>query len=234
MDAAGSSSVDKWLLLCQQGCGSRGCASSQLSAREGGSSLPMRPARFCLTGLFCLICTPSSPPNHGRMGDPAWQTALVGLVRQTEWRWVGPKLMPKIGWGENDQALYHLIPSTVPLSPRSGPGQESTFGSRTAIGDYIRPLSLPGDKPELLSIKPTFLSRSGSPRCRFESDVSAVPGGAHTTLSPGQGRSNSQESQHLRLWRPGGHGGDFRCVSPTDVRRQPCDRMSSVPLTDGQ
>ncbi|XP_053784988.1 RIMS-binding protein 2 isoform X2 [Desmodus rotundus] len=57
------------------------------------------------------------------------------------------------------------------LAPSIGSGQESTFGSRTAIGDYIRPLSLPGDKPELLSIKPTFLSRSGSPRCRFESDM---------------------------------------------------------------
>lgn len=40
------------------------------------------------------------------------------------------------------------------------------------IGEYIRPLPLPGDKPESLSVKPTFLSRSGGPRCRFESDVS--------------------------------------------------------------
>lgn len=52
-------------------------------------------------------------------------------------------------------------------------GQESAVGSRTVIGDYIRPLPLPGDKPEPLSVKPAFLSRSASPRCRFESDVSS-------------------------------------------------------------
>ncbi|XP_054450054.1 RIMS-binding protein 2 [Pteronotus mesoamericanus] len=57
------------------------------------------------------------------------------------------------------------------LAPSIGSGQESAFRSRTAIGDYIRPLPLAGDKPEPLSIKPTFLSRSGSPRCRFESDM---------------------------------------------------------------
>ncbi|XP_044943565.1 RIMS-binding protein 2 isoform X5 [Mustela putorius furo] len=50
-------------------------------------------------------------------------------------------------------------------------GQESAVGSRTVIGDYIRPLPLPGDKPEPLSVKPAFLSRSASPRCRFESDM---------------------------------------------------------------
>nr|XP_060467907.1 RIMS-binding protein 2 [Panthera onca] len=57
------------------------------------------------------------------------------------------------------------------LSPSIGKGQESTVGSRTVTGDYIRPLPLPGDKPEPLPIKPTFLSRSASPRCRFESDM---------------------------------------------------------------
>ncbi|XP_069353483.1 RIMS-binding protein 2 isoform X6 [Eulemur rufifrons] len=50
-------------------------------------------------------------------------------------------------------------------------GQGSAVGSGPAIGEYIRPLPLPGDKPEPLSAKPTFLSRSGSPRCRFESDM---------------------------------------------------------------
>ncbi|XP_012513106.1 PREDICTED: RIMS-binding protein 2 [Propithecus coquereli] len=50
-------------------------------------------------------------------------------------------------------------------------GQGSAVGSGSAIGEYIRPLPLPGDKPEPLSAKPTFLSRSGSPRCRFESDM---------------------------------------------------------------
>ncbi|KAM5313133.1 RIMS-binding protein 2 isoform 4-T4 [Glossophaga mutica] len=57
------------------------------------------------------------------------------------------------------------------LAPAIGSGQESAFRSRTAIGDHLPPLPLPGDKPEPLSIKPTFLSRSGSPRCRFEADM---------------------------------------------------------------
>ncbi|XP_045881557.1 RIMS-binding protein 2 isoform X5 [Meles meles] len=57
------------------------------------------------------------------------------------------------------------------LAPSISKGQESAIGSRTVIGDYIRPLPLPGDKPEPLSVKPAFLSRSASPRCRFESDM---------------------------------------------------------------
>ncbi|XP_060167095.1 RIMS-binding protein 2 isoform X10 [Globicephala melas] len=60
------------------------------------------------------------------------------------------------------------------LAPSIGKGQESSAGSRTVIGESIRPLPLPGDKPEPLSIKPTFLSRPGGPRCRFEADVSPV------------------------------------------------------------
>lgn len=42
------------------------------------------------------------------------------------------------------------------------------------ISEFIRPLQISGDKPEQLSVKPTFLSksRSGTPRCRFDSDVS--------------------------------------------------------------
>ncbi|XP_037016952.2 RIMS-binding protein 2 isoform X3 [Artibeus jamaicensis] len=57
------------------------------------------------------------------------------------------------------------------LAPSIRSGQESAFGSHPVIGDYIRPLPLPGDKPEPLSVRPTFLSRSGSPRCRFESEM---------------------------------------------------------------
>ncbi|KAL4700423.1 hypothetical protein H8959_014427 [Pygathrix nigripes] len=49
--------------------------------------------------------------------------------------------------------------------------QESAIGGGSAIGEYIRPLPQPGDRPEPLSAKPTFLSRSGSPRCRSESDM---------------------------------------------------------------
>nr|XP_016850216.1 PREDICTED: RIMS-binding protein 2 isoform X2 [Anolis carolinensis] len=52
-------------------------------------------------------------------------------------------------------------------------GHESSSGGHCVISEFIRPLQLSGDKPEQLSIKPTFMSRSrsGSPRCRFESDM---------------------------------------------------------------
>lgn len=56
------------------------------------------------------------------------------------------------------------------------PGHESPSGSRCVISEFIRPLQISGDKPEQLSVKPTFLSksRSGTPRCRFDSDVSLL------------------------------------------------------------
>ncbi|CAK6439934.1 unnamed protein product [Pipistrellus nathusii] len=57
------------------------------------------------------------------------------------------------------------------LAPSIGAGQDSPLGSRAVIGDYIRPRPLPGDTQEPLSAKPPFLSRSGSSRCRFESDM---------------------------------------------------------------
>ncbi|KAM4052484.1 RIMS-binding protein 2 isoform 6-T6 [Anomaloglossus baeobatrachus] len=54
-----------------------------------------------------------------------------------------------------------------------GKGHESPTGSRSLISEFIRPLQITGDKPEQLSVKPTFLSRprSGSPRHRFDSDM---------------------------------------------------------------
>ncbi|KAF2982733.1 hypothetical protein EK904_008474 [Melospiza melodia maxima] len=54
-----------------------------------------------------------------------------------------------------------------------GLGHESPSGSRCVISEFIRPLQVSGDKPEQLSVKPTFLSksRSGTPRCRFDSDM---------------------------------------------------------------
>lgn len=65
------------------------------------------------------------------------------------------------------------------------------------IGDYIRPLPLPGDSPEPLSGKPPFLSRSGSSRCRFESDVSPAPGrGPACEEEGGSGRSLSWGGAH--------------------------------------
>ncbi|XP_055091641.1 RIMS-binding protein 2 isoform X13 [Symphalangus syndactylus] len=57
------------------------------------------------------------------------------------------------------------------LATSLGKGQESAIGGGSAIGEYIRPLPQPSDRREPLSTKPTFLSRSGSPRCRSESDM---------------------------------------------------------------
>nr|XP_019604353.1 PREDICTED: RIMS-binding protein 2 isoform X4 [Rhinolophus sinicus]XP_019604354.1 PREDICTED: RIMS-binding protein 2 isoform X4 [Rhinolophus sinicus] len=57
------------------------------------------------------------------------------------------------------------------ITPSIGTGQESSVGSRTVIGEYIRSLPLPGDKPEPLSVKPTYLSRSRNLRCRFELEM---------------------------------------------------------------
>lgn len=55
-------------------------------------------------------------------------------------------------------------------------GHESPTGSRSLISEFIRPLQITGEKPEQLSVKPIFLSRSrsGSSRHRFESDVSLL------------------------------------------------------------
>ncbi|XP_032252257.1 RIMS-binding protein 2 isoform X11 [Phoca vitulina] len=57
------------------------------------------------------------------------------------------------------------------LAPSIGKAQESAVRSRTVVGDYIRPLPLAGDRLEPPSVKPAFLSRSATPRCRFESDM---------------------------------------------------------------
>ncbi|KAL4840362.1 hypothetical protein H8958_021178 [Nasalis larvatus] len=57
------------------------------------------------------------------------------------------------------------------LATSLGKGQESATGGGSAIGEYVRPLPQPGDRPEPLSAKPIFLLRSGSPRCRSESDM---------------------------------------------------------------
>ncbi|XP_009995933.1 PREDICTED: RIMS-binding protein 2 isoform X2 [Chaetura pelagica] len=79
-----------------------------------------------------------------------------------------------------------VAPSDIPGSPGKslsqlingiatsiGKGHESPPGSRCLISEFIRPLQVSGDKPEQLSVKPTFLSksRSGTPRCRFDSDM---------------------------------------------------------------
>ncbi|XP_034262022.1 RIMS-binding protein 2 isoform X3 [Pantherophis guttatus] len=54
-----------------------------------------------------------------------------------------------------------------------GQDHESPSRGQFVISEYTHPLQLSGDKPEQLSIRPAFLvrSRSGIPRCRFESGM---------------------------------------------------------------
>eukprot|EP00063_Salmo_salar_P052479 XP_014027314.1 PREDICTED: RIMS-binding protein 2-like [Salmo salar] len=47
------------------------------------------------------------------------------------------------------------------LAAPTGKGNESPL-SRSVISEFIRPLQICGDKPELVSVKPTFLTRSSS------------------------------------------------------------------------
>ncbi|NXD95660.1 RIMB2 protein, partial [Chaetorhynchus papuensis] len=71
--------------------------------------------------------------------------------------------------GSPGKSLSQLMNGITSL----GKGHESPSGSRCVISEFIRPLQISGDKPEQLSVKPTFLSksRSGTPRCRFDSDM---------------------------------------------------------------
>ncbi|NXU43950.1 RIMB2 protein, partial [Drymodes brunneopygia] len=72
--------------------------------------------------------------------------------------------------GPPGKALAQLMNG---IATSLGKGHESPSGSRCVISEFIRPLQISGDKPEQLSVKPTFLSkaRSGTPRCRFDSDM---------------------------------------------------------------
>ncbi|XP_051489770.1 RIMS-binding protein 2 isoform X2 [Apus apus] len=72
--------------------------------------------------------------------------------------------------GSPGKSLSQLING---IATSIGKGHESPPGSRCVISEFIRPLQVSGDKPEQLSVKPTFLSksRSGTPRCRFDSDM---------------------------------------------------------------
>ncbi|XP_073532217.1 RIMS-binding protein 2 isoform X8 [Phyllobates terribilis] len=72
--------------------------------------------------------------------------------------------------GSPNKAFAQLING---IATTIGKGHESPAGSRSLISEFIRPLQITGDKPEQLSVKPTFLlrPRSGSPRHRFDPDM---------------------------------------------------------------
>ncbi|CAL9708493.1 unnamed protein product [Knipowitschia caucasica] len=64
------------------------------------------------------------------------------------------------------------------LAAPTGKGNEVP-STRSLISEFIRPLQLSGDKPDLLSVKPTFLTRSGSSSARaFLSEMEKELGSA--------------------------------------------------------
>ncbi|XP_071371119.1 RIMS-binding protein 2 [Centroberyx affinis] len=71
--------------------------------------------------------------------------------------------------GSPNKSLSQLLNG---LAAPIGKGNETPM-SRSLISEFIRPLQISGDKPELLSVKPTFLTRSraSSPRRPFLSEM---------------------------------------------------------------
>uniref|UniRef100_A0A3Q3GQI3 RIMS-binding protein 2 n=1 Tax=Labrus bergylta TaxID=56723 RepID=A0A3Q3GQI3_9LABR len=74
--------------------------------------------------------------------------------------------------GSPNKSLSQLLNG---LAAPIGKGNEAPT-SRSLISEFIRPLQISGDKPELLSVKPTFLTRSRtrSPARAFLSDVTVL------------------------------------------------------------
>ncbi|KAF7669159.1 hypothetical protein LDENG_00236050 [Lucifuga dentata] len=71
--------------------------------------------------------------------------------------------------GSPNKSLSQLLNG---LAAPIGKGNEAPT-SRSLISEFIRPLQISGDKPELLSVKPTFLTRgrTSSPRRAFLSEM---------------------------------------------------------------
>ncbi|KAM3868237.1 RIMS-binding protein 2 [Diretmus argenteus] len=71
--------------------------------------------------------------------------------------------------GSPNKSLSQLLNG---LAAPIGKGNETPM-SRSLISEFIRPLQISGDKPELLSVKPTFLTRSraSSPARAFLSEM---------------------------------------------------------------
>ncbi|MGH0114687.1 UNVERIFIED_CONTAM: hypothetical protein FKN15_034004 [Acipenser sinensis] len=73
--------------------------------------------------------------------------------------------------GSPSRSLSQLLHAlAIPI----GKGSESPSANRSLISEFIRPIQISGDKPELLSVKPTFLTRShpSSLRRGFLAEVS--------------------------------------------------------------
>ncbi|KAK6476511.1 RIMS-binding protein 2-like [Huso huso] len=77
--------------------------------------------------------------------------------------------------GSPSKSLSQLLHAlAIPI----GKGSESPSANRSLISEFIRPIQISGDKPELLSVKPTFLTRShpSSLRRGFLAEMDNEPG----------------------------------------------------------
>ncbi|MBN3273098.1 RIMB2 protein, partial [Polyodon spathula] len=77
--------------------------------------------------------------------------------------------------GSPGKSLSQLLSA---LATPIGKGNESPPANRSLISEFIQPIQISGDKPELLSVKPTFLTRSqpSSPRRGFLAEMDNEPG----------------------------------------------------------
>ncbi|XP_041078543.1 RIMS-binding protein 2 isoform X2 [Polyodon spathula] len=77
--------------------------------------------------------------------------------------------------GSPSKSLSQLLSA---LATPIGKGNESPPANRSLISEFIQPIQISGDKPELLSVKPTFLTRSqpSSPRRGFLAEMDSEPG----------------------------------------------------------
>lgn len=106
-------------------------------------------------------CLPFSPEASIKVPQPFILTKLKNKVQPSE-RGITEDLKSSYWWCE------YLMKCSICLTGNEAPT------SRSLISEFIRPLQISGDKPELLSVKPTFLTRSraGSPARAFLSEVS--------------------------------------------------------------
>lgn len=156
-----------------------------------GKGEPLSPRLPLITcgGTFPPHATPPLPPNHPHgqewSGWP-WGPRVGGGQIPTQ----SPEAEAVRGWARwGVEGPVCAVISSVSLLNclMLWSAQESAVRSRTVVGDYIRPLPLAGDRLEPPSVKPAFLSRSATPRCRFESDVSSgvrAAGGNAKVLPP--------------------------------------------------
>ncbi|XP_078524140.1 RIMS-binding protein 2 [Lissotriton helveticus] len=87
----------------------------------------------------------------------------------------GTSLTSSDALGSSGKALSQFMNG---IATSIGKGHESPTGTRPVISEFIRPLQVSVEKPEQISVRPTFLTRSraGSPRNRTDADMDTETG----------------------------------------------------------